>query len=85
MAAAARLAAARGMIGPAEVGRIERLIERAELPSRLLPYSADEYWRAMGSDKKVREGKIAFILPERIGKVTTVRDVSEAEAHRCLE
>jgi 3-dehydroquinate synthase len=84
MVAAARLAEARGMVG-AEVGdRIERLCERTGLPTRMLRFAAEDYWAKMGSDKKVRDGKIRFVLPEKMGKVGLYADVGREEVERVL-
>jgi shikimate kinase/3-dehydroquinate synthase len=37
--------------------------------------NADELWRLMGQDKKVRGGKLAFILVRSIGDAFVSRDV----------
>ena len=84
MAAAAHLAQLRGLLDAESVVRIERLIERAGLPTRMLKFGADDYWTKMGSDKKVKDGKIRFILPTRIGAVEMVDDVTRAEVDACL-
>jgi pyruvate dehydrogenase E1 component alpha subunit len=42
------------MIGQGEVERVEALLRRAGLPVKMAPFSADEYWSAMSSDKKVK-------------------------------
>lgn len=85
MVAAARLAAARGLIDAAYADRIERLIERAGLPTHMLRYDVEAYWRKMGADKKVRDGRIRFVLPDRPGHVDVFADVERAEVERCLE
>jgi 3-dehydroquinate synthase len=84
MVAAARLSEARGLI-PSDIGdRIERLCERAGLPTRMLRFGAEAYWNKMGSDKKVRDGKTRFVLAERMGKVGVFADVTRDEVERVL-
>ncbi|MEN6626132.1 MAG: 3-dehydroquinate synthase [Candidatus Sumerlaeia bacterium] len=85
MAAAMRLAARRGMVGQADAQRVEALLERAGLPTRMPEYSIDDYWRAMGADKKVRDGRIRFVLPEAIGRVGIYNDVSREEVAEALK
>lgn len=78
MAAAARMAEYCGMIGIQERKRIESLLERAGLPTEV-PASLDRraMLDSMRRDKKVVSSRLTFVLPEAIGKVKIVRDVSE--------
>jgi 3-dehydroquinate synthase len=85
MVAAARLAEARGLVGPEVGDRIEKLCARAGLPTRMLRFGVEKYWAKMGSDKKVRDGKIRFVLPEAMGRVGVYGDVTREEVERCLE
>ena len=85
MIAAARLAGSRGMLGEGEISRIEDLVRRAGLPTQMPRFTLEDYWIKMGSDKKVRDGKIQFVLPESLGRVRLVHDVSKQEVLRCLE
>lgn len=39
---------------------------------------------ALTGDKKVRAGRLRWILPEAIGRVTQVDDVTEAEVDAAL-
>ncbi|HOE95275.1 MAG TPA: 3-dehydroquinate synthase [Candidatus Sumerlaeota bacterium] len=84
MVAAMRLAARRGVVGDEEARRVEQLCRRAGLPTRLLPFSAEQYWRLMGSDKKVRDGRVRFVLPTRLGHVEVYADVGRDEVEACL-
>jgi 3-dehydroquinate synthase len=84
MVAAAQLAANRGLCGAELPERIAMLCRRAGLPTQLLKYSAEDYWRKMGSDKKVKDGRIHFVLPTRMGEVQLVNDVTRDEADAVL-
>ncbi len=84
MVAAMRLAEARGTVSPDQTQRVRRLVQRAGLPDRLLSFDPARYWAVMGSDKKVRDGRIRFVLPRRIGQVEIVADVEREEVEACL-
>jgi 3-dehydroquinate synthase len=61
------------MLDDASRKRILALIEKAGLPARGLRLDVDQTVAAMLFDKKVRGGKVRFILPDRIGQVI-IRD-----------
>lgn len=84
MVAAARLAQRRGMITAEETGRLEALLKRAGLPTEMARHGAEDYWTAMGSDKKVKNGKIGFVLPTGLGRVEVHHDVTREEILACL-
>jgi len=84
MAAAARLAEARGLCTAETAARIIAALERHGLPTRHT-YDIDEVYRAMSSDKKRRAGGLRFVLPEEIGKVIIADDVSAGEVLAALE
>ncbi len=66
------------MLKKEERDRIEHLIEKAGLPVRIeARLSVDSIVQALSLDKKVRAGKVRFVLPEKIGKVIVRNDVSE--------
>lgn len=55
--------------------RIVSLIDKAGLPTRNLTLDVDTVANAMGFDKKVKAGKLRFVLPDRIGHVVIRDDV----------
>jgi len=80
MVGAARLAVKRGLLKKEEAGRIAALLEAFKLPTKAdTPLPADELYTAMKQDKKVRAGKIRFVLPTSIGSCTFVDNLSEEE------
>ena len=80
MMAACRIGQARGTISPAEVARIESLLVRLGLPTRIpAGISVAVLLDWMARDKKVKAGKIQFVLPRGIGQVYIADDVTEAE------
>jgi 3-dehydroquinate synthase len=70
MAYEARLAEALGIAEPGTADRVQRLLERYDLPLDL-PESAtvDDLVAAMQLDKKAREGTVRFALPQAIGRM----------------
>ncbi|MFA6599730.1 MAG: 3-dehydroquinate synthase [Candidatus Omnitrophota bacterium] len=71
MVCAAKLSVTLGLLKEADERRIEKLIERLGLPisSGGLGLKTRAVVRAMGRDKKIKEGRLRFVLPVRIGKV----------------
>ncbi|MCX7048278.1 MAG: 3-dehydroquinate synthase [Candidatus Sumerlaeota bacterium] len=75
MVAAARTAEKMGMLEAAACARIEKHIGDAGLPTRFPAMDTEAFLARFSKDKKAVEGKIRFILPERIGKVVICDDV----------
>ncbi len=74
MAAAARLSSAYAGLSADEASRLNRLLERAGLPTAMPPkWHSDEFLRALNLDKSCarrREGRVAFLL-DRLGHALT--------------
>ncbi len=84
MVLAAQLSAQLGLIGEADVGRIEQHLARVGLPTRLQDIAgfqqegladADALMALMAQDKKVKRGRLTFILLEAIGRAVIRSDV----------
>lgn len=76
MRIAGAIAEKRGMWSEAERARHDSLIDRINrepAPTDMTPASV---WDVMRSDKKAHSGAIRFVLPERIGEVKLVDDVT---------
>lgn len=86
MAAAARLSRNRGWLRPAEEMRQNRLLERAGLPTRSnrLAFNQNRVVRHMLLDKKIKEGKLRFVLPVTLGRVKIAGDVTLSEVRKTL-
>jgi 3-dehydroquinate synthase len=87
MVLAAEFSASLGMIPPSDAVRIERHLAEAGLPTHLQDIAgfaqegladADTLMALMAQDKKVRRGKLTFILLEAIGRAVIARDVEPA-------
>jgi len=68
LAAAVRLSRRLGLVGDAEVRRVESVVANHVLPIRLrTPLAVPELMAAMARDKKVRAGALRFIVLESLG------------------
>ena len=74
-----------GLISDELVDRQRALLERFELPVTLSDVDADTLIQATASDKKVRAGKIRWVLLRGAGRSTTSRDVSNRTVRAALE
>lgn len=84
MTLAAQFSARLGMIGEADAARVERHLIEAGLPTRLQDIAgftqeglvdADALMALMAQDKKVKRGKLTFILLEAVGRAAIAKDV----------
>lgn len=87
MVLAAELSASLGMMPQADAARIERHLAAAGLPTHLDEIAgfaqegladADALMALMAQDKKVRRGKLTFILLEAIGRAVIAKEVEPA-------
>lgn len=86
MCMAADLSRRLGWLSAQEVLRIERLIERARLPTRA-PHalSGARLRELMSVDKKVEAGQLRLILPKGLGRSVITADVPAALLDETLE
>ncbi len=85
MVAAAKIASALGIFNSDGLSRLESLITQAGLPTRLPDLKVEALTAAMQHDKKVQGGRIRFILPEALGRVTITDKMSLALIEQVLE
>ena len=85
MAAVSRISAARGLMTPEEMNRLKCILEQFKLPVAI-PEGMDRHAiiEHMKRDKKVRDGKLHFILTRGIGESLVVDDVGRKEIERAL-
>ena len=84
MVAVASLSVQRGVLPQTDAERQIRLIQSAGLPSQWPDLDPDLVLSTLQGDKKVRNGRLRFVLPTRIGAVSIVDDVSSDEIKACL-
>jgi 3-dehydroquinate synthase len=76
MLAAARISREMGILTPDELVRLESLSEKAGLPAKAPNLDLERLVSVMKHDKKVRQGKVRFILPRSLGEVFMTDDVN---------
>ncbi|KJC48088.1 3-dehydroquinate synthase [Bradyrhizobium sp. LTSP849] len=94
MTLAAQFSAKLGMIGDADAARVEHHLVEAGLPTRLQDIAgfaqegladADALMALMAQDKKVKRGKLTFILLEAVGRAVIAKDVEPAPVRDFLQ
>src|SRR6185312_12091459 len=94
MVLAAELSAEFGMIGQSEADRVRRHLAEVGLPTKLEDIAgfaqegladADALMTLMAQDKKVRRGKLTFILLEAVGRAVIAKDVEPARVRDFLQ
>ena len=85
MLLAARLSAQQGDISNSDVIRLERLLERAGLPTNAPAFGVERYLELMGYDKKVQDGQLRLVLLRSVGDAYLTTDFSSAELAKVLQ
>jgi len=84
MICASRLAERLGRVDAPFTARQRRLLSALGLPTELPPLDDDRVLETMMHDKKVRHGRLHFVLPSRMGHVELVGDVEPADVRAAL-
>jgi 3-dehydroquinate synthase len=80
MMMAFELAASRGWIQQHEVAQVRQLLQFFELPiAPPTEMQIDDFMPYIKTDKKVKAGRMRFILPQQLGLAVICDDVTEAE------
>ena len=85
MVVANKIAQRLGILKEKDSERIRKLIEIADLPTKVKGrLDINEFMKILRLDKKVLAGKVNFILPTKIGKVVIRNDVPEKVVREVL-
>ena len=79
MRIAGEIAFSKGLWKEDETIRQNNLIKKYGLPIEVPNLNKSDVVRILMGDKKVQEGKMRFILPNRIGKVSIYQDIVESD------
>ncbi len=79
MAVAARLAFSLGVASRATMDRQINLLQKAGLPATLRGISAQRIVNSLKLDKKIKNGKIRFVLTEAIGRARVFENIDAAQ------
>ena len=94
MVLASEFSASLGMIAPSDAARVKRHLAEVGLPTHLQDIAgfaqegladADALMALMAQDKKVRRGKLTFILLEAVGCAVIVKDVDPLRVRDFLQ
>ena len=85
MAAMGWIASQEGHWQEAEQQRQTRVLAKAGLPLRWPPLDPDAVVACMGSDKKVRNGRVRFVVPRALGRVEIRDDISAERVGQALK
>ncbi len=83
MLMAAKVSASRGALSTAQVDAISGMLERFNLP--ILPPAGmriADFFPYMKTDKKVKAGKMRFVLFQQLGQAVLVDDVTDVELNQ---
>ena len=67
-----------------DANRQKSLIAKAGLPIAWPKLDPEEVLYTLQGDKKVKDGKLRFVIPTGIGNVEIKNDVSREEIRKCL-
>jgi 3-dehydroquinate synthetase len=84
MRAVVRLSARRGLAAPDLIPLVDRLCDDFGLPARIAGCPADALLDRIGSDKKVRAGRVNWVLPTLPGEVVIRDDVPADDVRAVL-
>lgn len=85
MVGAASIAVQMGMLDPAAASRQNSLLRALGLPDRCPGADLQQVRRSMTLDKKVRQGRLTWVLPTSIGHVVQTQDVPVELVDQVLE
>ena len=85
MVAVGQLAVQRGLWKEENAKRQKRLIEKAGLPSNWPKLEIESVLSSLQGDKKVKNGKVSFVMPLKIGDVKLFNNISDKEIRECLQ
>ena len=85
MVAVGQLAVQRGLWKEIEAERQKQLIEKAGLPTKWPELEIENVLRSLQGDKKVKDGKVSFVMPLKIGAVKIFNNISNQEILACLQ
>ncbi len=83
MRAALEISRRRGLLAEETAGRVVAALNRLDRRATVRP-PLDEAWEIMLQDKKIRQGRMVFVLLEDYGRPVLVHDVTRAELAAAL-
>ena len=85
MVAVGQLAVQKGLWKKIEAERQKKLIQKAGLPSEWPELEIENVLSSLQGDKKVKNGKVSFVMPLKIGDVKVFNNISNQDIQECLQ
>ncbi|MCD6317744.1 3-dehydroquinate synthase [Candidatus Aerophobetes bacterium] len=85
MIASGRIAVKMGYFPLASFLRLENLLKKVGLPTTFKEIDKEKFWQALFLDKKVKEGRINFVLLKGIGEAFLTPDVPTSIVRKVIE
>ena len=85
MVAVGQMAVQRGLWNDIDAKRQKQLIKKAGLPTKWPELDRECVLSSLQGDKKVKDGKISFVMPLKIGTVKLFNNVTDSEIYDCLK
>lgn len=82
--AEAKISNRMGMLNRSDVVRLEKIVKKAGLPTQIPELDRKKLMRAMGHDKKVRQGRLTFALLKSIGEAFITSEIDPALVEEVL-
>ena len=79
MRIAGQISFEKGLWNIDELVRQNNLLKSYDLPVEIPKFKSNEIMKILMGDKKVKDGKMRFILPTRIGEVGIYENIKESE------
>lgn len=84
MMAAAKISSRMGMLDESEVAKLETIIEKAGLPTKMPALDKEAVMQAMQHDKKVLQDRVRFVLLKSIGNAFVSDEVDSSLVQEVL-
>ena len=85
MIASGRIAVKMGYFPLASFLKLENLLKKVGLPTTFKEIDKEKFWQALFLDKKVKEGRINFVLLKGIGEAFLTPDVPTSIVRKVIE
>jgi 3-dehydroquinate synthase len=73
-----------GLMTKEEIKRVESLFMKLQLKSQFPSYAPEDVISAMQADKKIKNGKINFVLPQGIGNYIITDDITHKQIENAI-
>ena len=81
---AGKIAIEKGLWSREELERQKNLLESYDLPTEIPKIKKEDVLKSLQADKKVKDGKICFIIPKNIGEVEIRHDIANHPIEECI-